>query len=266
MKNNNRPVMHNHKKLSFILLMTLAFAFATTLASFSSQEQSNQAHNHKPKYNDERWPIVDYDSPEPADPEKRAKRRAKNIRFNKQDLVPKPAANPDNGEVTLVTDWEVGFPALPLERSTVILIGKIQDAHAYLSEDRSGIYSEFSVKVERMLKNEISSSVVSSSEVIVERVGGRIRMPSGHIHQFGIGHQGMPKVDGRYVLFLSGNEAQGLKILTGYELKEGLIFPLDGVDPADGSGIPQFAEHKGADASIFLKKIEGLLTQSSLKP
>lgn len=249
------------------LLLLLICAAVIVLPSPSSpplgQEQGNSSNKHKPKYKDDRWPLVDYYAPEPADPQERARRKAKDRRYNNLKIVGKPTPNTESGEANLIIDWEVGFPALPVERSAVILIAKVVSAEAHLSEDKSGIYSEFGLTAEKVLKGESSTQISPGNSLTVERIGGRVLTPTGHIHQYGIDKQGMPKVGSRYVLFLERKDEQSLYILTGYELREGHVFPLDGVDSADVNKVPQFAEYEGTDEASFIKRIEKLLTHSA---
>lgn len=255
--------MRKYFPITFLTLLLLLMGSIAARALRSSLGQNSQHGNSKPKHEDARWPLVEYESPEPADPREKAKRKAKNSRHGHPGLVSKPSPVTESGAVNLVNDWEVGFPALPAERSMIILVGRIQSARAYLSEDKTNIYSEFDVNVESVIKSQSAGPLNDGDVISVERIGGRIRMPSGHIHQYGIAKQGMPKVGGRYVLFLGGDEKEGFNILTGYELRGGKVFPLDGVDPADRSKLPNFAEHEGEDETVFLQTVKNSLMQPS---
>ena len=256
--------MRTHKKLVSLLLILLAVLVVTAVAALQSQDKSSQAQNQpqkrKPKFEDERWPLVDYDAPELTAPEERAKRHNKNSRYDKQDLVSKPSPNdfPDNFEANLINDWAVSFPALPVERSNVIILGKVTSAKAYLSNDKTGVYSEFTVHVCKVLKDDSATPVAVDNDLIAERIGGRVRMPSGYIQQYGIANQGMPTLGGRYVFFLKRNEqGQDYSILTGYELKDGRVQPLDGVDAPTQSGKrPQFAAYEGMAETVFLTTVQ----------
>lgn len=255
--------MRNHKTIVALLLALLAVVVVTAVAALHRQEKSsqvrNQTKNPKPKFEDERWPLVDYDAPESTAPEERAKRHNKNSRYDKQDLVSNPALDefPDNFEVNTINDWAVGFPALPVERSNVIVLGEVTSAKAYLSNDKTGIYSEFTMHVSKVLKDDSPTPAVVDTEIVAERIGGRIRTPSGYIQQYGIHDQGMPKLNGRYVLFLKRNaQGQAYSILTGYELSDGHVMPLDGVDYSNQrSKLPQFAAYEGMADTVFLTTI-----------
>jgi hypothetical protein len=65
----------------------------------------------------------------------------------------------------------------------------------------------------------------------------------------------MPQVGRRYVLFLKAHsDAEDFSIITGYEIREGHVFPLDvwpGSDP--------FAAYEGVEAANFIARIQSLI-------
>ena len=65
------------------------------------------------------------------------------------------------------------------------------------------IYSEFHVAIETVIKNDPGNMIKAGATVTVERTGGRVRMPSGRTVISWVSHQNMPRVAGRYVLFLT---------------------------------------------------------------
>lgn len=54
---------------------------------------------------------------------------------------------------SLTIDWDVRLPAFPIDQSSAILIGKVTSAAAYLSPDRTNVYSEFEVDVEQVFNS-----------------------------------------------------------------------------------------------------------------
>ncbi len=74
----------------------------------------------------------------------------------------------------------------------------------------------------------------------------------------------MPRVGGRYVLFLThdfelkGDMGKDFYILTGYELKDGRVFPLDNV----GTNHPMTI-YKDASESTFLNDLFSTIAQAS---
>ena len=196
------------------------------------------------------FPITDYSTAIPADLKVRAKRDAKGKKYNDR-YVPRISESSDG--IFTIGDWEVGLPALPVARSSAVIVGDISDAQAYLSEDGTNIYSEFVVQVQQILKND--NQVPIGNSIAVERSGGRVRLPSGKIVTARTNHQDLPRIGTRYVLFLTHNFSSGvnpdsLNILTGYELREGRVFPLDKLGPKH-----PVSSYKGADQASFLNDL-----------
>jgi len=140
------------------------------------------------------------------------------------------------------------LPALPFERSSVVVIGQVTDAQAYLSNDKTGVYSAFTVQITEVLKNSSRVSLVTSSSIEVERDGGRVRFPNGRLHIYKSSGQEMPKVGLKYVFFLmDGTDEPVFEILTGYELSQGKVYPLD--------YLPKTRTYASADEADFLRKL-----------
>ena len=77
----------------------------------------------------------------------------------------------------------------------------------------------------------------------------------------------LPRVGRRYVLFLKRvNDAQDLSILTGYELRQGRVMPLDGVmnlfSPATGQ-VTRKAPFENADEATFLDLVRTAVANPS---
>jgi hypothetical protein len=155
-------------------------------------------------------------------------------------------------------------PALPASQSDVIVIGQVKSAQAFLSEDKTNVYSEFTVVVDEILKNDSSSGVILGNSITTVRNGGGVRFPSGKVIQRGFGGRPFPLTDRRYVFFLNyKNDEQDYPIITAYELRSGAVFPLDGFD-IDGRLLEPYAEYqkyKGWDEASFLNKIREAIVQ-----
>jgi hypothetical protein len=72
----------------------------------------------------------------------------------------------------------IRLPALPVEQSNVIILGKVTDRRAVLTEDRLGVYSEFSISVSEIFKDDLNL-VFSGQVITASRPGGAVRFPSG---------------------------------------------------------------------------------------
>lgn len=223
------------KGASISLYCVLVAALTVTTAASlrgGMQDDSKAKRKNVEAIDESRWPLADLDSAEPSDPAERDKRRAKSQRHNKSLLGLKGAVKspPPAGRIILVTDWEVGLPALPAERSSAVITGEVLSAHAYVSTDQSGVYSEFAIRVNEVLKNDERAPLAPGDLVSADRPGGRVRIRPGQTVLFTIMGQQMPLVNRQYIFFLSeGGPGSNYEIVTGYEVREGRVFPLDAV-------------------------------------
>lgn len=199
-----------------------------------------------------KFPTIEYQNRKQALTDKQQKRRKK---YNNRHA---PAITESIDQITLTSDWDLRLPALPVTKSSAVIIGEVTGAQAHLSEDETRVYSEFVIKVDEVLKND--ERVPLSGSIVVERSGGRVRFPSGKVVLSATSHQDMPQIGKRYLLFLVhefvGDE--DLTILTGYELRDGLVFPLD--RPGDGHPIWSY---KGASESYLLNDLISALANLS---
>jgi hypothetical protein len=80
--------------------------------------------------------------------------------------------------------------------------------------------------IHEVLKNPEKLKVGNLVEA--EREGGRVQFSSGRVHLYMVSEQDMPRVGGRYLLFLTETDSESVfEILTGYELRESSVYALD---------------------------------------
>lgn len=194
------------------------------------------------------FPTAELETPEPADPEKRNRRRKKSARYDNHHLVNRNDGYGDAVESVFFDEWDLGLPAIPAPQSEVVVAGDVTDARAYLSNDKTGIYSEFEITVGEVFKNGASAPLGVNSTIIAERAGGAVRYPSKGKYLYRVSGQGMPRVGKRYVFFLkAAGLAQTFRIVTAYELRGDKVFPLDSAE--------QFGPYKGTDDARFLSAV-----------
>jgi hypothetical protein len=243
-----------------VLLATVVLVGSTISMRGQGQRQSNQNRSNKAQQKadfEDHSPIADYGGPEPTDPQERSKRKSKDNRFAKGVL----------DELADVTETEIvdgsGLerrPVLPVTLSDTIIVGNVLNGRAYLSNNKTGIFSEFVINIEEVLKTTGNDSVVPGANILTEREGGRIRYPSGRIRWIRFAHEGMPLVGSRYVLFLRRTiQGEALSILTAYEFRAGKVFPLDGVAAFEEHKLSKFAAYEGVPESTFLGTVRELL-------
>ena len=188
--------------------------------------------------------------------EKIDKRRVKtNEKFDKSDWVKKIVSN-NVTAVNRLTHWQIGLPALPTNKSDAVVTGLVTSSAAFLSNDETGIYSEFSVKLSNLIKNNQNDPLELDSTILVQRAGGRLSYPSGKILTYSVHGQAMPRINNKYVFFLTYNQAaQTYNILTAYEIDNGKIIALDGQKTNSGSGF-EMTKYNGFDEQQFMNELQ----------
>ena len=204
--------------LVFVLVMSAVF----------SQAVVKKQQSETPDFSN--FPIVDLAAQSPTEPKAKAIRDFKARKYSKKYAK---AIGEETDQIFSTSDWDIRLPALPVQRSAAVIIGTVCRADAYLTPDKTGVYSEFAVKVDSILKEDPKKQLTGGATINVERNGGRVRMASGKMVVSWTNHQDMPKVGSRYVFFLThdfeiaGDTYDDFYLLTGYELKDGKVFPLD---------------------------------------
>ena len=189
------------KYLASTFLIAALGVLILTPALAGRQPSGNEQKTARQKNPDfSRFPIVDFRAPEPLDANLRATREARGRKYNNKHM---PQISDDTYQIFSNNDWDVRLPALPVERSAAVVIGTVRSAHAYLTPDKTGIYSEFQVATDTVIKNDPNNMIKDGATITVERRGGKVRMPSGKIVISWVSHQNMPRVGGRYLLFLT---------------------------------------------------------------
>lgn len=216
--------MKKYKTVALVLPLVFGLT-ALVIPSQSNQEQtipskSSPSKTRRKITDTSHFPIAEFSASEPSD----ARRKVRGEKRNKSNWNVDPAALSDSSVV--VDSVNIQLPALPIEQAAAVVVGTVTDAKAYLSNDRTGVYSAFTVSLDSVLKNPGDLSVGSLVEV--EREGGRVKFPSGRVHLYVIAEQDMPRVGHRYVMFLTKTNTESVfEILTGYEIRETSIYALD---------------------------------------
>jgi len=197
---------------------------------------------------EERYPIVDSDEPEPTDPVKKTKLKKQQQRYDKDAPFRHPG--PKDIEVAFLPEWQFDFPALPVAKSDVIVIGEVLTAEAHRSENKLNVFTNFEVRVDEVFKG----SNLSAGRIInVQRIGGFVKYPDGRKVLFRLGGNGMPAVGLRYAFFLNRLD-EDYVILTGYE------FGAEGVMPVDNSR--QFDRYQRENETDFLTALRDAVSRS----
>ena len=194
---------------ALILVLGFAIGLIATLrpGTLSAQEKVKSSKSQNPDL--DQIPMVDFEksassAPE-LDPKTKAQRTVKGERYAKR--VKGVVADRDiPGGMVLTSRYTQQLPTFPVSGSAIIALGEVVEAQAYLSDDKTGVYSEFSIRIEEVFKNDSLEPSFPGSLVVAERYGGRVRFPSGRVIYYGNREQGMPRQGGRYVFFLTRDE------------------------------------------------------------
>lgn len=214
--------------VALVVLITIAISIGT-MTSHSQKDTSKEQDSSGVK-DLTKYPVIDYAASLPLDAVEREERIRKNKRYDNQDWVMKNPHPRDSG-VGLIDEIPPP-PVIPTSESNLIIVGEITTANAYLSNDKKGIYSEYVVRVKDVLKEDASNKIESGDSIVIDRRGGCIRYPNGQKVYYLASGEDLPSVGSRYVLFLTTDkQSPNYKILTGYEIKDSKIAPLDDAPP-----------------------------------
>jgi hypothetical protein len=235
------------KKCTFLwlLLVVVLLAGSASLLSRKTLGQKGKQINQEP--------TAEVSESEPSSP----RRQAKGRRYDR----PKSARItelPSGDVLPLNAHWWMGIPALPVAQSDAIVIGSVLSGRAYLSENRTAVYSEFPVVVEDVLKNLSPTPVYFGATIIGERWGGAVRFRSGKVQHYRAAKLGVPQPNEKYVLFLKHN-GEDFDIITGYSISGGRVSPLD------GDGDLQFSKYANTPLDSFLSELREEITTSLAK-
>ena len=203
--------------------LVLVFTSFILISAWSRPSQVQQ----KPRMEDKaKLPLALYTAPEPSNPTERAIRNARNSRYDKRNYKPfdqLPITRKETG--SMGGDYFSVTPVLPASESEAIIKGEVVDAKGYVSNDKTGAYSEFSVRIIEVLK---SDNNLSGDLIVVEREGATVQLPDGRTIRHVIGDLGVPKIGGEYVFFLRYYaDGQIYNVLDIYELHDEKATRLD---------------------------------------
>src|SRR6185369_6324781 len=209
--------MKFNKYLAGVFIALVGIGFVVTFKgqkptqSKTSQLSTKALNGREAKaIDDAATPTVDFDIDNTADLSN--ERRIKNARHDNGRMVIKDA-HPSVAEVVDESEWAMGLSDLPAERSDLIVEGTVTDAKAFLSNEKTGVYSEFTIRISAILKASDQVRVNPSDTVVVQRIGGKVKYKSGRVIRYRIEGQGSPSQGQPYIFFLSRTAEGDFKLL-----------------------------------------------------
>ena len=216
-------------------------------ATSSNRDRRQEAKQH--------FPTAEYEEPDLADPEKNKAKKEKQKRHNNFRLVSRDP-QPWETESDFLPEGNFDFPALPVSMSQLIVVGRVTEASAHLSEHKLNVYSEFPVILSSVLKTP-TKEITENSLLTIERLGGYVKYPNGQKILFRISGWNMPKVGSEYLFFLNRRNNVDWEIVTAYELTETGVLPLDQSS--------RFEALRGSSSSEVLKQVRALVAEPAPK-
>ncbi len=159
-------------------------------------------------------------------------RSSRSMMFNVPETL-----RPQIGDVTTDEPRNVGLvryeeyskpPRAPVSASNLIAVGKVSSFQPFLSQDRTGVYSELSFVIEDILKNDTQEKS-PLSEVTILQDGGKLRLPNGRIISSKPSSGSTPlQVDTKYLVFLKYSpSAQAYSVLKAWDFSTSKPVELD---------------------------------------
>ncbi|MFN0277736.1 MAG: hypothetical protein ACKVRN_03945 [Pyrinomonadaceae bacterium] len=222
-------------KSNKIIWVLVALLVATTIAiTFDAQDVISQDQStispkgtpppDRPDFS--KYGIANYESVESLEASELEKRKRTSKRYDNEGWVVK-FPHHDTGKIGRVKEEEPP-PIIPVEESDLIVSGKAVSVKSYLSNDKSSVYSEFTIKINQILKNSVTAELKAEDKIIIDRAGGVVRYPNGQEVLYLDSDDGLPEAGREYVLFLQADkESENYKVVTLYEVQENRTLPLD---------------------------------------
>jgi hypothetical protein len=192
------------------------------------------------------------------------------------DEVKDPAdtdpTGPTEDAVVLINDYAEKVDPFPASRSAAVVIGTVLSGKAHVSKDRTYVYSDYQIRIDKVLKQDPASNLAVGGQLVASRGGGTIHFPSGHIRHYVNHGEGSPAMGSQYLFFLVKPdipEPEYEVIIGGaYELRNGKVHPLDDLGMAlDNISEAEFlgkveAAIGGIDYAVAIPTIRTLVVNS----
>jgi hypothetical protein len=167
------------------------------------------------------------------------------------------STEPGEDAVMTIHDYVGPLDPFPVAPSAAIVVGTVLSGKAFVSKDRTFVYSDYQVRVDRVLKQDASASLAVGEQIVVSRGGGTIHFPSGHIRNYLNNGEGFPAIGSQYLFFLDKPNFPEHE----YEQIIGSLYHLSGgkVHPLDDEQLGPFDDMSEWD---FLSKVEQAIAKS----
>lgn len=240
--------------VAIVVLSTIVISFGPPDSNTTETMWNVSTATPTPELQDTRdlskYGLVEYNSPPIANPREWERRQRINQKYDKQGWVAR-TASPGTGGIGKITD-DPPPPLFPTEESPLILLGEVVKVTAHLSNDKEGVYSEFTIRVDEVLKNTCEKN--KPDRVMAEREGGVVVYPNGQRIRYQNSDRGLPQLGSKYLFFLTKQgDNPNYEILTSY------LFTSEGIWQME-MGSP-FDEFKAMSKAAFLETIRAKIAR-----
>jgi hypothetical protein len=233
-----------------LIVFTIASSFGT-LIGYAQEGIPQLAQSTPAEIQDKRdlskFGSVNLNAEQIRDPREWERRRQISQRYDNQEWVYKVINSPQAAGVGKINDDELP-PLFPVDESDLIVVGKVVKVNAFLSNDKRGVYSEFTIRVQDTLKN-VDKKNTDTSEIVADREGGVVVYPNGQRILYQNSNLGLPRLGSEYLLFLKKDPSiSNYMIRTSYDLSSSsVVLPVE-------LGFP-FDEYKFATKAGFVDMV-----------
>jgi hypothetical protein len=177
--------MQRSKIMRGIVVIVAMTTIAVTVGTLNSHSQSTSSVKPQPTVPENpfgdlrKFPIAKYNAPEPASAAEREERRIKGKRHDAKLPVTKVPAPDQIAEIS--SDAEPIPKAIPVAESSLVVVGTITEGEAFLSNEKKGIYSEYTIRIQTILKEDPRKKLKPDDTEIADRSGGVAEYPNGQL-------------------------------------------------------------------------------------
>jgi hypothetical protein len=148
-----------------------------------------------------------------------------NKRYDDQDWVYK-SVHPVTGGVGRIME-DPPPPLYPVDESELVATGEVTSVKAFLSNDRGCVYTEFSIGIDELLKNN-ESGKETPKKVTADREGGVVIYPNGQRVLYGSSDRSVPQLGRKYLFFLrKSGSSPNYEVIASYDITGDRIYPME---------------------------------------
>lgn len=226
----------SHRKLLTVMIVLFVFALGASAQNISPAPTKPTYKSPKPSRYSAELPKGEFQDNQIEMVPDQDRRQLRESRYSGaypeiKDPADSNPTGPTKQTIYVITDYADKTDPLPASRSAAVVIGTVLSSKAYVSKDRTYVYSDFQVRVDEVLKQDPQTNLAVRGQMVASRGGGTIHFPSGRVNDYVNHGEGMPAIGSQYMFFLvRPNIAEPeYEIIIGgaYELKNGMVHPLD---------------------------------------